>query len=119
RFLPTIEAMEATSPLHDVQPRPKVQVVGIAKDDLRSDVVYQLVLMYRLDGARRTHWHKNGSFDGAMRSFDDTGTCFRLFICDLELKFHSGTKIAKFTGKHGRFSPETAAPSPVPLPSCG
>ena len=61
--IPTVEFMQATSGLNNIQPRSQVQVICISQNNLSLDVFLQFTLMHRFDRTCCTHRHKNRSLD--------------------------------------------------------
>ena len=81
--LPSIEAMQAAHLSQRIEAGAQIKVISIAEDDLRSYVVYEFVLVYGLNGARRAHRHENGCLDSAVRSFDRGRTSAGIRVCML------------------------------------
>lgn len=86
RFVPSIEAMQATCLVDDVGAGSKVEVVGIAQNDLSFDILIQVLLGDGFDSAGGAHGHKYGSFDGTVIGSDDTSASFAVGVRRKELK---------------------------------
>ena len=65
---------------------PQVQMISIAKNDLRFYIVGQLLLGYCLYTSRRSHRHKNGSQDLTVIRGYFPGPCPGGFVIVLQLK---------------------------------
>ena len=63
RAVEAVELVQAARLLQHVEARTEVQVVGVAQNDLRLDVVLQLRQVHALDGAQGTYGHEDGSLD--------------------------------------------------------
>ena len=68
----TVELMQAAGFLNDVQPRAEVEVIGVAEDNLRLDVVFEFAQVHAFHAAERPHGHEYRRFNLAVVSFDDT-----------------------------------------------
>ena len=73
-MIPALEPMQAAGSIEDVRTRTKKEVVGVAEDDLRVDIVLQFVAMNTFDATVRTDRHKNRREDVTMVRMDNTGT---------------------------------------------
>ncbi len=74
RAFPADEPVQAAGCADNVAPGPQVQVVRVAKYDLRLDVIAQLPLVDSLDTADSTHRHENRRVDSAVICGYDPGT---------------------------------------------
>ena len=59
RSVPSLKAMQSTGFAEDLGARTKEEMVRVAKDDLRFDVVFQLLTLHTFHGAHCTHRHEN------------------------------------------------------------
>ena len=59
RAVETIELVQAARLLQHVEARSEVQVIGIAQNDLRLDVLLQLRQVHALDGTHGAHRHED------------------------------------------------------------
>ena len=80
RSCPSLETVQATCLVQDISTRTQVEVIGIAKDDLRLDILLEESALYTLDGANRTNWHKNRGLDIPMVGMDYARACARVRI---------------------------------------
>ena len=78
--------MQATSLFYHFGTRPEVKVVGIAKDDLRLDLIAQFVLMDSPHCAYSAYRHENRGFDQAVGSLYFASTGSRIRVGMLKLK---------------------------------
>jgi hypothetical protein len=101
--LPAIEFMQAARRFQHIHAGPKVEVVGIAEDDLRPHLPLQFVYMHRFYGACRTHGHEDGRLDGSVRRLDAARPCGGVGVGMLKLKIQTmlvfdGAKMRKKWG---------------------
>ena len=61
RSVPTLKFMQASCSLQDIQSGSKVKVIGIPQNNLSLDILLQVVVVNSLNGAHRSHRHKNRS----------------------------------------------------------
>ena len=66
--------MESTGRTKGIQTRTEIQVISIAQDDLRSDVLLQLLVIHTLDGTHGPDGHEDGSMDDAVIGRDGSAT---------------------------------------------
>ena len=59
RAVEAVELVQAARLLQHVEARTEVQVVGVAQNDLRLDVLLQLRQVHTLDGTHGTHRHED------------------------------------------------------------
>ena len=64
--------MQAAGFLNDIQPRAEVEVIGVAKDNLRLDVASEFAQVHAFHAAERPHGHEYRRFNLAVVGFDDT-----------------------------------------------
>ena len=87
--VPAVELVQATCTLNDVHAGTQVQVIGVAQDDLRLDVLAKFRHVDGLDGAHSAHGHENGSLDLAMVGRDESGAGIGALGGGYELIVHS------------------------------
>ena len=75
RSLPIHEFVQPARSLQHLGAGAEVQMVSIAQDDLRADVVAQIPLRYRFDRTRGSNWHENRRLDDPVVRCDAAGTC--------------------------------------------
>lgn len=63
RAVEAVELVQAARLLQHVEARTEVQVVGVAQNDLRLDVLLQFSQVHTFDGAHSAYRHEDGSFD--------------------------------------------------------
>src|SRR5690606_38165111 len=88
RLIPSVETMQALCFLQDLQAGPEIQVVGIAQNDLRLDVLLQLFLRDSLYAPRSAYRHKNGRFHRPMVGVEYSGPCSGFLILGNQFKTH-------------------------------
>ena len=85
RPIPAHEAMQPAHTRDQLVAGLKVQVVGVAENDLRA-VIAHLVGRQRFDGAARADRHKHGRLDRAVRGGDQAGAGARVADRGIELR---------------------------------
>ena len=65
RPVPAHEAVKPAGGREDVSAGAQHEVVGVAEDDLRPQLI-EVARLQRLDCPKRANVHKNGGFDGAV-----------------------------------------------------
>ncbi len=73
RPAPSAELMQPARLFQHLETGPQVEMIGIAKDDLRPDIFRQLLLGYGFYTPRRADRHKDGSKDLSMIGTDGSG----------------------------------------------
>ena len=68
----TVELMQAAGLFYNVQAGSQVEVIGVAEDNLRLDVVSEFAQVHAFHAAERAHRHEDGRFNLAVVGFDDT-----------------------------------------------
>ena len=96
--VPGLEFVQAAGRFQRVQAGTQVEVVGVAQDDLRADVLFEVAVIDALDGADGSDGHEDGSMDLAMVRFDDARTGGGMRIGRCLRKFHL-SKIVKIPRK--------------------
>ena len=71
RAVPVLEAMEAAGFPEGVQSGTEIEMVGVAENDFRADILLQIPVIHALDGADGPDGHEDGGMDGAMVGLDD------------------------------------------------
>ena len=74
RTVPSFEPMQAASFMQDLCPRTKIQMIGVSQNNLRLDILLQLLALNALHGTYRTNRHENRREDVAMIGVYYTGT---------------------------------------------
>ena len=77
---PSLEAVQPTRLVQDLRARAEVEVVGVAEDDLRLDIVLKVAPLYALHGAHRADGHEDGREDVAVVGMNDPGASRRTRI---------------------------------------
>ena len=77
RFAPGVEAMQAARLFEDSRSGAQIEVIGVAQDDLRLNLLLQFREMHPFDGALRADRHKNRCLDGAVIGRDQPRPCVR------------------------------------------
>ena len=88
--VPAVELVQAAGRLQHLQPRPQVEVVGIAEDNLGLHIVLQRDLAHGLHGAGGAHRHENGRFDGAVGRLEQAGAGLGGGVLGEEVEGHAG-----------------------------
>ena len=83
RTIPSIELMQATCLLEHLKSWTKVEMIGIAKNNLCLDLLLQFAKMQALDTAHCAYRHENRSLDLAMVGGNLTGTRPTVLVCCL------------------------------------
>ena len=86
RSLPIHEFVQPARRLQHVGAGAEVQMVSIAQDDLRADVVAQIPLRHRFDRSCRSNRHENRRLDDPVVRCDAAGTCLGLRVFAVDLK---------------------------------
>ena len=87
--VPTVELVKATGTLNDVHARAQVQVIGIAQNDLRLDVLAQLGHVNRLNSTHRSHRHENRGLNLTVVGSNESGAGTGAAGSGYELIIHS------------------------------
>ena len=66
--------MQATSLPEQLYPWTQVQVVGVTQNNFCVYIIFQLSLMYGLNGASGTHWHKYRRVNFSMAGCNKAGS---------------------------------------------
>ena len=88
-LIPSVEFMQTTSALNDIHTRAQIQMVSVAQNDLRLNIITQFVHVNSLHRAHSAHWHKNWSLDFAVVSANHTRTGFSIFTCRYDFVIHN------------------------------
>ena len=86
RSLPIHEFVQPARRLQHVGAGAEVQMVSIAQDDLRANVVAQIPLRHRFDCSCRSNRHENRRLDDPVVRCDAAGTCLGLRVFAVDLK---------------------------------
>src|SRR5574344_862255 len=81
---PSLEAVQTACLVQDLGARTEVEMVGVAKDNLRLDIVLKVAPLYALHGAHCADGHEDGREDVAVVGMNDPGTRRRTSIRVLE-----------------------------------
>ena len=86
--VPAIEAVQASRLVERVETGAQVEVIGIAEDDLRTDIVTQLGHMDGLDRAHGPDGHEDRREDLSVVGLYASGTCggLRTSLMDIEFQ---------------------------------
>ena len=79
RAIPAVESVETSRGFEHSCPRPQVQVVGIAQNDLGFHLFVQVTYCNSLDAAHCAHGHEDGCLYGAVWCMEET--CSGLGLC--------------------------------------
>ena len=66
---PGDELVQAAQPANQLVPRPQIEMVGVAEDDLSAEV-FEDILGDGFDGTLCADGHEDGGFDGLVRKVD-------------------------------------------------
>ena len=91
---PTLEGVEAAETLHDVHPRAKHEVIGVAQDDGGAETL-EVLRAKGLDGGLGADGHEDGGVDGPMAGPEaaQAGAALGVFVENL---------VGSGLGRHGR-----------------
>ncbi len=87
RAPPGHESMQPAELSHSFNPRPQVEVVRIAEDDLRAQF-FERILGYAFHGRQSPHGHKHRGCDFCMRRQKASGAGFASDRVDVERDGH-------------------------------
>jgi len=90
--VPAIELVQATGRAQHLQPRPQVEVVGIAENNLGLHILLQRGLRHGLHGAGRANGHENRGFDGPVGRFEAAGAGFGGGVLGEKVEGHVGAE---------------------------
>ena len=88
RPVPGNEFMETPCPAEYVKARAQIQMIGIAQNDFRTDVLFQIPVIDTFDGPHCADGHENRGLDGTMVRSYNAATGGRGGICMCLDKFH-------------------------------
>ena len=74
RSVPTVELVQSAGAFENVEPRPQIEVIGVAQYDLGFYVVAQLVLMHGFDAAYGSYGHEYRGLYRSVVGRDEAGT---------------------------------------------
>ena len=86
RACPALKTMQAARLVQDVGARTQVEVVGVAKDDLCVDILFEEGTLHTFDGTHGAHGHKNRGLDIPMVGMHHASACARVSIRMYEVK---------------------------------
>ena len=75
RMIPALELVQATGTEQNIRTGTQIQMVRIAQNDLRMNILFQFVAMNAFDRADSTYRHKNRRQYIAVVSMQHAGTC--------------------------------------------
>ncbi len=87
--IPAVEFVQTASLFENLQPRAQIEVIGVAQNNLRLDVVAQFALVHRFHRSTSPHRHKNRRLYRAVVGGDFTRPCRCVCVDMLKRKFHS------------------------------
>ena len=87
-MVPAVETVQAARLLQCVKAGAHIQMVRVAEDYLRLDVVFEFALVHRLDRSHRADGHENRGLDGSVGGGDFAGAGLRLAVGGLQFKKH-------------------------------
>src|SRR5690606_4331023 len=94
--IPAVELMKSPRAVQHGYAGSQVEVVRIAKNDLRADVAGKLTHVHALHRSGRTYRHKDWRVDFSVRRADYTSSRAGAGICCKQLKLHKRRKIRLF-----------------------
>ena len=83
--IPIHKFVQSACVAHKLTARAKIQVVGVAEDDLRADF-FQRAWQQRFDRCTSADRHENGRFDVAVRCMEHACARTRMFVYMLKFK---------------------------------
>ena len=86
--VPGNEFVQSSRRTQDVKPRPKVEMIGVAQNDLRPYILFQVSVVHALDGTYGAHGHKDGGFYLAVVSCQHSASCRTVLICFYKFECH-------------------------------
>ena len=90
RAVEAVEPVEAAGLAEYLSAGAQIEMVGIAQDYLRLDIILKLADVYSLDGPHCAYGHEDGGLDGAVVGMDDSGASLGAALVGmLEAKGHS------------------------------
>ena len=87
--VPAVETVESAGGLDDIHTGTEIEVVGVAKNNLRFHIITQIIDMNGFYRTHRTHWHKDRSLNRAVVGVDDASASRAVGILMLNCKLHS------------------------------
>ena len=87
--VPTVKLVQSACTLDDIHTGSQVQVIGVAQDDLRLDILTQFSHVNCLYSSHRAHGHEDGGLDLTMVGRDESSTRIGALGCGYELIIHS------------------------------
>ena len=87
--VPTIELVQTASLLQYLCTGTKVEMIGVAQNNLSLDFIMEVAISNTFHAANRTDRHEDGRLDLAVVGRDETSTSIGKFICLLYLKRHN------------------------------
>ena len=88
RAVPAVELVESAGFLQDVETWAKVEVIGVAEDDLCLHIVLEFAeveTLHRTDGA---YGHEDRCLYLSVVGMDFAGTCPAVAVCGLKIECH-------------------------------
>ena len=80
RACPALKTVQATRFVQDLGARTQIEMVGIAKDDLCVDILFEEGALHTFDSTHGTHGHKNRGLDIPMVGMHHASACARVRI---------------------------------------
>lgn len=123
---PAVEFMQPARRFDDLEAGAEVQMIGVPQNNLRRNILPQLVLMDCFYRASRADGHENGRADFTMIGLDEARAGAGVRVCFFNLKFHR-RKIGldfcffwkKYTGLVFKKKKRPATFCPGPSQFCG